>query len=169
MDPPRDRPVSASPPEVGHPTAETSSPEEERHGAVFWVCVVVGWTAIGIGLFGVFDHPGSANAFKVFRLLIGLNIVNDALVVPTLLLLAFIVRRWAPRWLIVPAQVWFIMAGAATVYAYPMVGGFGRSKVNSSILPHDYAHSLLVVLGCITVFSALLALWSWRRARFSHG
>jgi hypothetical protein len=61
------------------------------------------------------------------------------------------------------------MAGAVTVYAYPMVGDFGRSKVNPSILPHNYAHGLLMVLGCITVFSALLALRSWRRTRVTHG
>jgi hypothetical protein len=158
--------VSATPDDSGHRNAETSPPGEG--GAVFWTGVAIGWTAIGIGLFGVFDHPGSANAFKVFRLLVGLNIVNDAVVIPVLLVLAFAVRRYAPRWLILPAQVWFIMAGAVTVYAYPLVGGFGRSKVNPSILPHNYAHSLLIVLGCITAFSALLALRSWRRARVSQ-
>lgn len=160
---------TASPLEGGNPTTETAPPADERHGVVFWVAVVAGWTAIGIGLFGVFDHPGSANAFKVFRLLIGLNIVNDALVVPTLLLMAFLVRRWAPRWLIVPAEVWFIMSGAVAVYAYPLVGGFGKSKVNPSVLPHNYAHDLLIVIGCITAFSALLALRSWRRALPSRG
>lgn len=158
--------MTAAPEESGQPTGETSS--EGEGGAVFWAGVAIGWTAIGIGLFGVFDHPGSANAFKVFRLLVGLNIVNDAIVIPTILVLAFAVRRLAPRWLILPVQVWFIMAGTVVVYAYPLVGGFGRSKVNSSILPHDYAHSLLIVLGSITLFSALLALRSWRRARVSR-
>ena len=50
-----------------------------------------------------------------------------------------------------------------------MVGDFGRSKTNPSILPHNYAHSLLIVLGCITVFGALLAWRSWRRARLTQG
>ncbi len=159
--------MSTAPEESGPRAGETSS--EGEGDAVFWAGVAIGWTAIGIGLFGVLDHPGSANAFKVFRLLVGLNIVNDAIVIPTVLVLAFAVRRLAPRWLILPAQVWFIMAGTVVVYAYPLVGGYGRSKVNSSILPHDYAHSLLIVLGSITLFSALLALRSWRRARVSRG
>ena len=150
--------------ESGQRTEEIRSSEEDS-GKVFWALAAIGWTAIGIGLFGVFDHPGTANAFKVFRLLVGLNVVNDAVVIPTLLLLAFAVRRLAPRWLIMPIQVWFIMAGAVTVYAYPMVGDFGRAKTNSSILPHDYAHSLLIVLGCITTFCALLAWRSWSRPR----
>lgn len=159
--------MTSTPNDPGPGTTETATSEEG--GAVFWIGVAIGWTVIGIGLFGVFDHPGSANAFKVFRLLVGLNVVNDAVVIPTLLLLAFAVRRLAPRWLIVPMQVWFIMTGAVSVYAYPMVGDFGKSKVNRSILPHNYAHNLLIVLGCITAFSALLAWWSWRRTRLSSG
>ncbi|HUC04766.1 MAG TPA: hypothetical protein VL961_05155 [Acidimicrobiales bacterium] len=159
--------MSVGPEDGIPPGAETSHGEEGRPGAAFWVGVALGWTAIGIGLFGLVDHPRSASAFKVLRLLIGLNVVNDAVVVPAVLLLALAVRRMAPRWFILPAQVWFIAAGSVSVYAYPLVGGFGRSKVNASILPHDYAHSYLIVLGCITAFSALLAWRSRRRARVS--
>ena len=57
----------------------------EEHGPTFWILLVVGWIAIAIGLFGVFDHPRQASAFNVFRLLVGLNIVNDALAIPALL------------------------------------------------------------------------------------
>lgn len=153
--------------EAGHQTEET--PSSAEGSAAFWALAAIGWTVIGVGLFGVFDHPRSANAFKVFRLLVGLNVVNDAVVIPTLLLLAFLVRRLAPNWLMMPVQVWFIMAGAVAVYAYPLVGDFGRSKTNPSILPHNYAHSLLIVLGCITAFSALVAWRSWRRARLTQG
>ena len=160
--------MSAMSDESGQRTEETRSSEEDS-GAVFWALAAIGWTAIGVGLFGVLDHPGTANAFKVFRLLVGLNVVNDAVVIPTLILLAFVVRRLAPRWLIMPMQVWFIMAGAVTVYAYPMVGDFGRSKANPSILPHNYAHNLLIVLGCITAFSALLGLAVLASSTFDAG
>jgi hypothetical protein len=159
--------VSVTPEDSGLPTADTPSAQEGEGGAVFWIGAVIGWAVIGVGLFGVLDHPKSANAFKVFRLLVGLNVVNDAVVIPTLILLAFVFRRLAPSWLRMPVQVWFIMAGAVTVYAYPIVSGFGRSKVNPSILPRNYAHGLLIVLACITAFSAVLAWRSWRRARVS--
>ena len=71
----------------------------EQHGPTFWILLVVGWIAIAIGLFGVFDHPRQASAFNVFRLLVGLNIVNDAIAIPALLLVAWAVRRWVPAWL----------------------------------------------------------------------
>ena len=143
--------------------------EEQRPRASFWIGLVVGWTAIVIGLFGVLDHPRSAGAFKVLRLLIGINIVNDALVVPAILLLGFVVRRWMPRWLLIPAQVWLIISGLVTLYAYPLVRSYGKSKTNPSQLPFNYSHNLLIVLGCITLLCLGLALRSWKRDRVLNG
>lgn len=155
------------------PTATDTDwkPERERetdgqsHGASFWIGLAVGWVAILIGLFGIFDHGSQADPLKVFRLLIGLNIFNDAVVVPVVLGVAFAVNRWAPRWLLVPAQVWLITCGVVSLYAYPFVGDFGRKPSQPSELPFNYAHNLLTVLGCITLFCAGLAIRSWRRRR----
>jgi hypothetical protein len=97
------------------------------HGITFWIGLAVGWVAILIGLFGIFDHASQANPFKVFRLLIGLNIFNDAVVVPLVLGLAFAVHRWAPRWLLVPAQVWLI------IWRFRLLSGFeGKARVRRS-------------------------------------
>jgi hypothetical protein len=141
---------------------------EEEHGATFWIAVAIGWTAIGIGLFGVFDHSTSVHAFKLLRLLIGLNIVNDAIIVPVVLGIAYVVRRKSPRWLMAPAQVWLMMCGVICLYAYPFVGDYGRMASNPSLLPFNYAHRLLLLLGIITAACSVLAFISWRRARPSE-
>jgi hypothetical protein len=140
-------------------------PDGESHGVTFWIGLAVGWVAIIIGVFGILDHSSQANPFKVFRLLIGLNIFNDGVVVPLVLGFAFAVHRWAPRCLLMPAQVWLIMCAVVSVYAYPLVGGFGKKPSQPSELPFNYSHNLLIVLGCITVFCAGLAVRSWRRER----
>lgn len=139
--------------------------DTDRHGIGFWIGLAVGWVAIIIGLFGIFDHGSQANPFKVFRLLIGLNIFNDAVVVPVVLALALAVRRWAPSWLLVPAQVWLILCGVVSLYAYPLVGDFGRKPSQPSELPFNYSHNLFIVLGCISLLCAGLAVRSWRRQR----
>jgi hypothetical protein len=139
--------------------------EGEGHGITFWIGLAVGWVAIIIGLFGIFDHGSQANPLKVFRLLIGLNIFNDAIVVPVVVGVAFALHRWAPRWLLVPAQVWLIISGVVSLYAYPLVGDFGRKPSQPSELPFNYSHNLLIVLGCVTLFCAGLAVRSWRRKR----
>jgi hypothetical protein len=137
---------------------------EAKPGKSFWAALTVGWVGILIGLFGIFDHPSEANPFKVFRLLVGLNIFNDAIVVPIVLGLAFAVHRWAPRWLLAPMQVWLVVSGVVSLYAYPLVGAFGKKPSQPSELPFNYAHNLLVVLGCISLFCVGLAIRSWRRA-----
>lgn len=140
-----------------------TGPADERPGAPFWVGLTVGWMAIGFGLLGIFDHPSAANPVKVLRLMVGLNIANDAVVVPVVLVLAVIVRRWAPGWLVMPIQVWCIVSGVVCVYAYPLVRHFGGRADNPSLLPHDYANNLLIVLGGITAVCCALAAASWRR------
>lgn len=147
---------------------EEVAPEEAGHRALFWIGLVVGWVAIVIGLFGILDHPHSADPINVLRLLIGLNIVNDALVIPVVLLLALVVRRFMPRWLLMPAQVWLIISGVVTLYAFPLVRSYGKSKVNPSQLPFNYSHNLLIVLGCITLLCLGLALRSRRQDRALH-
>jgi hypothetical protein len=121
------------------------------------------------GLHGLLSAPGT-NPPATFRLLIGLNVVNDALVVPLVVALAFLARRWLPRWSVVPVDVGLIASAVVTLYAYPLVGGWGHTaRAGPSRLPWDYAHNLAVVVGGIWVLCALWALWSWRRTRSSAG
>jgi hypothetical protein len=162
---PKEIPVIPADVESDSATERGLNADGERHGITFWIGLAVGWAAIIIGLFGIFDHGSQANPFKVFRLLIGLNIFNDAVVVPVVLGVVFAVRRWAPRWLLVPAQVWLILCGVVSLYAYPLVGDFGRKPSQPSELPFNYSHNLLIVLGCISLFCAGLAVRSWRRQR----
>ena len=145
--------------------ATPPAPADEHHRRTFWICLAIGWGAIAVGVFGILDHPSDADPVRVFRLLVGLNITNDAVVVPVFLLAGFLLRRWAPRWLLAPAQAWLIVSGVVTLYAYPLVGHFGGAAGNPSELPHNYAHNLLVVVGLITLVCTALAVAAWRRDR----
>jgi hypothetical protein len=156
--------IGSSLTETEDPTPNLDAPEED-HGPTFWVGLTIGWVAISTGLFGILDHQSAANPFKVFRLLVGLNIFNDAIVVPLVLGLALAVRRWAPHWLLAPIQTWLIISGVVSLYAYPLIGAFGKKPSQPSELPFNYAHNLLIVLGCITLFCSVLAIRSWRRDR----
>ncbi|HEX3794140.1 MAG TPA: hypothetical protein VHV57_06540 [Acidimicrobiales bacterium] len=144
------------------------APVEEEHGVTFWIAAAIGWTAIAIGVFGIVDHPMAVHAFKLFRLLIGLNIFNDAIVVPIVLAVAVLVRRRSPRWLMAPAQVWLIISAVVCLYAYPFVGDYGRTPSNPSLLPFNYAHRALLLLGIITAACGVYAVVAWRRSRVSE-
>jgi hypothetical protein len=120
---------------------------------------------IVFGLHGMVSYAGQAKPTMLFRLLIGLNIVNDALVIPVVIGLGYVARRVLPGRLLMPAQVGLITSAVVVLYAYPLVGGWGRTpRASASLLPWNYAHNLAVVLLAVWALCGILALWSWRRA-----
>ncbi len=126
--------------------------------------LVVGWAVIVFALHGMISEP-SANPPNLFRLLIGLNVVNDAIVIPIVLVISLLVRRVLPRWAIVPVQIGLFASAVVVLYAYPLLGGWGHTaRAGPSRLPHDYADSLAVVLGIIWLLCALgaFAARQWR-------
>lgn len=144
---------------------EHSEPAHRR-GPFAWSALLVGWAVVVFGMHGLVSNWSGSNPPAVLRTAIGLNVVNDALVVPGVLLVAAACRRLLPRWLLVPVQVGLIVTAVVVLYAYPLVGSWGKSsRAGTSVLPWNYAHNLLVVVGSVWAFCALLGLWSWTRAR----
>jgi hypothetical protein len=128
-------------------------------------CLIVGWAVIVFALHGMISEPAS-NPPGLFRLLVGLNVANDALVIPIVLAISLLVRRVLPRWAIVPVQIGLFASAVVVLYAYPLLGGWAHTaRAGPSRLPHDYAYSLVWVLGAIWLVCALLALAirRWRR------
>jgi hypothetical protein len=128
-------------------------------------CLIVGWAVIIFALHGMISERAS-NPPNLFRLLIGLNVVNDALVIPVVLAISLLVRRLLPRWAILPAQVGLFASAVVVLYAYPLLGGWGHTaRAGPSRLPHDYAYSLIWVLGAIWLVCALGAIAARQRRR----
>jgi fatty acid desaturase len=148
----------------GTPTnPEAQGHEPARQGPLFWTCLLAGWGVLAFGLVGLLLHPESSPP-ALFRLLVGLNVANVALVAPAIVVVAALVRRAVPRWAVAPVGVGLIATAVVVVYAYPLVGGFDRTaRAGSSRLPLNYTHSLAMVLGAIWFVCAAMALWAWRR------
>jgi hypothetical protein len=146
------------------PAGPDAVPRRRPHPAQV-ACLIVGWAVIVFALHGMISEPAS-NPPGLFRLLIGLNVVNDALVIPIVLSISLLVRRVLPRWAILPVQVGLFASAVVVLYAYPLLGGWSHTaRAGPSRLPHDYAYSLVWVLGAIWLVCALLALAArrWRR------
>ena len=146
------------------PQAEPPHEAQHRPHPAQVASLVVGWAVIVFALHGMISEP-AANPPNLFRLLIGLNVVNDAIVIPIVLVISLLVRRVLPRWAIVPVQIGLFASAVVALYAYPLVGGWGHTaRAGPSRLPHDYADSLAVVLGTIWLVCAIgaLAARQWR-------
>jgi hypothetical protein len=147
------------------PLAEPPHEAKHRPRPAQVACLIVGWAVIAFALHGMISEP-SANPPNLFRLLIGLNVVNDAIVIPIILVISLLVRRVLPRWAIIPVQIGLFASAVVTLYAYPLLGGWGHTaRAGPSRLPHDYADSLAVILGIIWLVCALgaLAARQWRQ------
>jgi hypothetical protein len=146
---------------AGHDGGDT------RHGPGYYAAMVVGWAVIGFALDGLLSTAG-ANPFPIFRLLVGLNVVNDALVLPGAAAVGLLVGRFVPRWLKLAVQAGLITSAVVCIYAFPLVASYGKTlRAGPSRLPWDYAHNLAVVLGVIWAVCAVVAFFSWRRTRSS--
>ena len=146
----------------------SAAARHDRHPAQV-ACLLVGWAVIAFALHGLISQPAS-NPPNLFRLLVSLNVVNDAIVIPIVLGISLLVRRILPRWAIMPAQIGLFASAVVVLYAYPLLGGWGHTaRAGPSRLPHDYADSLAFVLGTIWLVCALGAIaarqWQRRPAR----
>ena len=72
------------------------APRRSPHPAQV-ACLIVGWAVIVFAIHGMISEPAS-NPPNLFRLLIGLNVFNDALIIPVVLAISLLVRRALPRW-----------------------------------------------------------------------
>jgi hypothetical protein len=141
----------------------------QNPGPLFWLTLTAGWAVIVFGVHGLISNWSGSNPPAVLRTVIGLNVVNDALVVPLVLGFAATCRRFLPSWLLVPVQVGLIVTAVVVLYSYPLVGSWGKSsRAGTSRLPWNYAHNLAVVIAVIWAICALQALWRWKTARALH-
>lgn len=136
-----------------------------RHGPMYYVTLVAGWGVIAFGLHGLLTTRGT-NPPAVLTLLVELNVVNDAIVLPAVVVVGLLLSRVVPRWCRAPLQVGLITTAVVTLYSYPLVAGYGRGpRAGFSRLPWNYAHNLAIVLAVVWAVTGLLAMVSWRRAR----
>jgi hypothetical protein len=150
--------------------AAATEPEsaQTRHGPGYYAALVLGFSVIGFALDGLLSTAG-AHPLAIFRLLVGLNIVNDALVLPSAAAIGLLVARFVPRWLKLPLQAGLITSAVVSIYAYPLVASYGKTlRAGPSRLPWNYAHNLAVVLGVIWATCAVVAAVSWWRTRPSR-
>jgi len=89
--------------------------------------------------------------------------VNDAIVLPIVLLVAVGVRHVAAAGSGCRSTS-LIASAVVTLYAYPLVGSWGRAPGGVQPSPMEHAHGLAAVLCAVWLVCGVLALWSWRRA-----
>lgn len=157
---------------AARPDAAAQKPRHEPLPKVFWPALVIGWSAIAVGVFGAFGkihHFAGTVAWKdVARWTVGLAIVHDLLIAPAVCIIGLIVARLLPSRVRAPIQAGLVVSALVTITAWPVYRVGVPLGGNPSILPGDYGRGLLVVLACVWLVSLALvvrALLTKRHAR----
>lgn len=162
-----DRPAiedSALPP----PPPEPIEDEEPTFGIAFWVGTVIGWIAIGYGVWLLVDDPEAQWVHTLSLAAIGL-IAHDVVWLGVSISVGWVLarllrRRTVPHWL-----RWGTWTTAiVTAIWFPLWRGYGDRIGNETILVRDYTWSivvLLIVIWSTAIFSAVFVAVRARRRR----
>lgn len=124
---------------------------------------ITGTALAAVGVVSLLREPADTNPAAVLRWVVGLAVVHDVVLVPAVLVVGVVVRRWAPSAWLAAA---LLVSGVVTLVAFPFVRGYGRLDDNPSILPRNYARGLALVLvlsWLIALGAALVARWTGKR------
>ena len=127
----------------------------EARSRLFWPGALAGWAVMALAVRGLLHFHRTTKPWAVARLVVGLDLVHDFVLVPVVLVVGVVVTR------VVPARprraliVGLVLSGVVTLYAYPFVRGFGRSAATPSRLPNNYATGLVTVLAIVWVVVAV--------------
>jgi hypothetical protein len=142
----------------------TSAPDRHppsRHGAGFWIGLVVGWSVMAYGVWGFIGHVG--RPVDTARWIVGTLLVHDALVAPAAAGVGLVVAAVVPQRGRGPIAAGLAATGVVLAFSYPLLRGFGRRADNPSILPLDYTRNVVLVVTGVWVVAALS--WLARRRR----
>ncbi|MDP9451961.1 MAG: hypothetical protein M3P97_00905 [Actinomycetota bacterium] len=148
--------------------APPAGPGADLHhrGVPFWAGAVAGWAVIAWALVGVARHAVDTRPAQLARFLAGGILVHDLVVVPLALLAAVAVARSVPnRWRPYVQAALVVIAGLS-VFAFPLVRGYGRIPSNPTALPHDYRANLAMAIAAVALLTAVLGVARSGRRRF---
>lgn len=124
--------------------------------------LALGLPVLAYGVRGVLVDARRTHPFELGRWIVGSAIVHDALVVPIVLAVSFVVTRLVPPWAR-PPLLWALATSTIlTVYAWPFVRGYGHNPSVPSLLARNYASGLLAYLA---VVAAVAVAWAIVRRR----
>jgi hypothetical protein len=124
----------------------TDSPgDTHRYGAAFWIAVIVGCGLIAVGITTIVDR-GTSTILNVGAVLVASDVAHDLVLLPLVALIALALRGLDVTWRapLDAALGWTLVVAIVSV---PLVGAFGRTSNNPSVLPLDYLTAVPTALG----------------------
>jgi hypothetical protein len=139
-------------------SAEVDSSE---HGTGFWVALVIGGAVMAIAVRGAIDSLTLASFGSWGKWLIGLDLLNNFLILPLVALVTVVISRLPLGRCRAPVQAGLFASAIVLAVVGPCLAGLSASD-NPTIQPLDYMAATLTVLAVVW---AGMGLWAARRLR----
>jgi hypothetical protein len=131
--------------------------------AVRAVLILAGMAGMALAVYGIL-FGGGTNPGGQLMFLILLVIAHDLVLLPLVIGLGAVILRFVPAPGRAAVQGGLSASVVVIVLALPFVLGFGRMPSNATVLPLNYWHGLLIMLGVIWAVAAAFLAWNLSRA-----
>ncbi|HEY8555963.1 MAG TPA: hypothetical protein VIM97_01275 [Actinomycetes bacterium] len=129
------------------------------------VGLALGAPVMAYGVRGALVDASDTHPAELARWVVGLAVVNDALVVPAAMVVGLVARRWAPDRAWPAVRAGLLASAVLGAVAWPLVRGFGADPANPSLFPRDYGAGLAVALAAVWAAVLVAVLVARRRGR----
>lgn len=130
------------------------------------VGLALGLPVLAYGIRGAIVDAADTHPAGLARWVVGLAVVNDLLVIPAAIAVAWALRRVTPgpAWPAVRAGL--LSSAVLVAVAWPLVRGYGADPGNPSLFPRNYATGLAAALTVVwAVVLAVVAAGAVRAGR----
>jgi hypothetical protein len=132
------------------PSRATALPETTSLTGLL-VGLALGLPVIAYGMGGVLVDDADTHPAELARWVVGAAIVNDFLVLPIAIVVAFVLRRVVPATVWPPVRAGLLCSAVLCAVAWPLVRGYGEDPANPSLFPRNYGAGLVAALGVVWV------------------
>jgi len=129
------------------------------------VGLALGVPVVAYGLRGTVVDADDTHPAELARWVVGLAVINDLLVIPAAILVAWSLRRVVPTTVWPPVRAGLLCSAVLTAVAVPLIAGLGNDPHNPSLFPRNYATGLTAALTVVWVAVVALAAALRRRVR----
>jgi hypothetical protein len=120
--------------------------------------LLLGWGLMAFGVVGLIHNSSRTHPDQWVKWFFGSLVAHDFIVAPVVFTIgAFLVAR-IPALSRAPIQGGLIATGIITLMSWPFLRGYGRDPSNPSVLPNNYAVSLVIVVAVAWAVAGLLCL-----------
>jgi len=133
---------------------------EERviNRRLFWVMAAAGLPLMFFGFFGVFNEAPRTNPTHWFAWFLGVALFHDFVIAPVVFGVGVVLKKGLPLRVRTAVQAGLVVSALVVLISLPGLGGFGKHKLNATILPNDYVSGLAIVVS-IAFGGAVIISW----------